>query len=447
VLFKAKFGLVLGLVLFTPFAQAGLFDIWGFQNAYAPDYSFDKEWVRNVKAIFKEVPVKSECAPQFVPGGDGVFRRIEYCHRANPQKPGGFFEMGYDVPASFLAGFSEPYIQSRWKNVRFTVPAFIGSNAEIPSELFKNLNVTAAQVWEEILKCAGGDADLGREMYRMGAFECRGEAASDAQSTKEISKRLKQTIADLHTSVLTLASSTGVEVSIDSKQLTTKILETSRMEQRLRQENSSSNSPQPDESRNQAIESLRKQRSDLIDFMFRIQSGDFVDIVELLGKIRQRLPGMHPLLVQVMLEETLSLLGPDDSTFWAARRFKKNHDQLVVLFQLLFWIGSTEDTTFSSLGLWPSANRVAIEAFGDSALEIWNSLGAPKRKSVRVFFMAACTRGLPARVSSTLGNTGISVEDMREAVLRLNDVYSDGRQTIWREVREMRERYVLSGKR
>jgi hypothetical protein len=424
--------LYFGITLFATSAQAGLFDLWPLDRDLKHGYSRSPDWIQAMKARVLEVPVANDCRPAFVPGDDGIFYRTSYCHRANPNKPSGFLAIGYDVPASFLAGFTEKDVFARWESARLEHNAPHAYDEEAPSELFLAMNVVASRAWERMLSCVAGDADRARDQYRLGFFDCSENEAILTQ------------LADLRSSVLTLATSVEMTVLLDNKTIYESLRQhLLRVDDRIQEQE-------------KALELdfvLRRERDHLDQLQRRIssllQDGKArPELYELLEGFAQRLPRLHPLLVQIMVEEVLALVGPTESPRRAAKDLEKNNQNLKTLIHLLVWLRSIEKGSCSALGLWPSANRTAIEAFGDRVIEIWHHLGGPNQVSLRIMDQVACPwSSAEERAAGQTGEGSLASRNLNLHSMRLNDVYFEGRLKTWAELLEVREHYTKSDPR
>jgi hypothetical protein len=423
----SRLTLLLGVTLATVSAQAGIFSfLRAFPDSPPPLFSPEVEAAISKMGI-NEIPVSPDCATNFVPGNDGIFRRTDYCHRANPTEPKWFLQLGYDVPAAFLKGFTEADVLARWKGVQFRVPDLLGSKVEVPSELFTSLNVTAAQTWEKILQCAGGDADLAREMYRTGVFGCSNEAL------------IRSHLVDLRSSLPTLAASVEIAPFLDG----TRVEEFHQEIQRRRMDLMKLIDDHDIIRYHLESEKLQRMDSQYWDIRMKSASGD---IFEVLQKYLPSMPRMHPLLTQIMVEEFLSLTTPDESPRTVANRFKKNRAQQIYLLQLVLWLHSVEDRGCAAFGLWPSANRVAAETLSDKTIEIMNHLNGPKRSWHRNFHLVDCPSGRSVMPDPSLKMDSLLPSQQAKFVMRFNDVYTVGGGNAWRELLEVRERYITPAK-
>jgi hypothetical protein len=427
---KLKIAVILGLALLSIPAHAGLFDFLSFPFGPRPLFS-QGEQAQIVKSMISEVPVREDCAPTFIAGDDGIFRRTEYCHRVNPSLPIGFLNRGFDVPAEFLKGFTEADVLARWKDVKFQVPEFLGSKVEVPAEVFTLLNVKAAQAWQMMLDCTKGDADDAREMYRTGVFDCS-EAAL-----------IRERLVDIRTSLPMLAASVEVAPFMDGERIEQK----SREIEEKKREIFRTYSREKNEQSYREYGSLQRQEEDIRDLRFRLRMPG-ANLVSLLERYVPKMPRIHPLFAQVLFEEILSLMGPEESSRSVANRINRDRGIQIYLIQLSLWGNSIKDRDCSSFGLWPSANRVALEALADKTTEVMTYLGGPDAKLVRYFMVVGC----PSRQSVSsdpfgFGRyAGVTAEDTRK-VMRLHDVYKEGRFRVWRELREVRERYLTQAKK
>jgi hypothetical protein len=415
----------------TASAHAGAFDfwfdLWRMPSQLPPLFS-EPKLSRYWKKIIDEVPVGPNCEPRFVAGDDGLFRRTDYCHKVNPVRPSGFLEIGYDVPATFLTGFTEDDVIARWKDVRLQSQEFLGSSWELPTEVLKLLNVTAAQAWEKMLACAQGNPDRAREMYRSASFAC-------AEESEILSK-----VGDLRASLPALAKSLEIAPFLDGTFVNRREREIKEQKAQLVGENSG-----PDLERKRK-ELAQIQRQEVQVWQWRNKM-DERDLTALMEKYLPKLPRLHPLLAQVIFEEFLSLFGPDESAREIGSRFKKKRDQQAYLAQLILWLNTIDDRGCAALGLWPSANRVAFDALGDKANELMREFGVPKSSVIHHFMVVACPLERNAKLAIEVSELGVpSPIDQARQFIRLNDVYAEGRNTVWRELRDVRERYVSKAK-
>jgi hypothetical protein len=418
---KTKLGLILGITLLATAAHAGLFDFMrGIPDGPPPLFSAE-ERVKMARMLTPDVPTGPNCNPTFLPGDDGLFRRTVYCHRANPTQPKWFLDLGYDVPAEFLKGFTETDVLTRWKAIPVVAKEFLGTKVEVPTELFTSLNVTAAQTWEKMLQCAGGDAELAREMYRTAAFDC-----ADGEL-------IRARIADLRSSLPALAATLQLAVFADGSRVEEMIRENRQKRDRLYIDR-----VYHDFQRYTVeLSKLDKEEFALSDLRNKMETNGLIEVLE---KYIPHVPRMHPLLVQVMFEELLSFTSPDESARSAANRLKNDNQQRIYMTQILLWIHSIEDRGCATMGLWPTANRVAAETLGDKTVEIKSYISGSKQKMVRNFNIVACPID---RMDYRSRNGYATAYD----VMRLADVYTQGRENVWRELREVRERYVLAVKK
>jgi hypothetical protein len=377
-----------------------------------------------LKLIFVEVPVKEDCHPSFTEGRDGIFRRTDYCHKANPNKKGGFLEQGYDVPASFLAGFTEADVLAQWTGVRFDAADFLDTKVEVPTELFTALNRTAAQAWEAMLNCAGGKADGAREMYRTANFTCAEEAI------------IRSRLQDLRSSLPMLASSLEVSMFFDRERVERKYAELNDKrayllyvvlaEDRARYE--------------REYKKLQGQMEDIREYRDKSTGPDFI---EFLQKYIPQLPRMHPLLTQVLVEELLSQASPSEMRRTVIDWFKRNRRLPDYMMQLLLWMNSIDDRDCAALGLWPSANRAALQALGADASELGIGMGLGNLKGHfdKTYLFVSCPMGRSEPpgpfTRKVLSPFGID----EHQVMRLSDAYNVGRYRVWQELRDVRERY------
>jgi hypothetical protein len=371
------------------------------------------------------IPTGIDCAPSFTPGNDGVFRRTPYCHKNNPTRARGFLELGSDVPASFLAGFTTDDVLARWKDVRFTNPEFLGSKNEIPTGLLTLLNVQAAQAWEKMLTCANGNADQAREMYRLGKFTCTDEG--------EILSLLKE----IRSSLPALAASLEVPPFFDEDAM-------NRMETEINQKRSDLPNDwleKDPEGFFREVNRLEKARLQIADWRF---TKSFSQLARMINDFLPKMPRLHPLLAQVMVEDLLTLVKPNESPGSLNQRFKEHPERRAYLTQLVLWINAVEDRDCASFGLWPSASRTALDSLGQSVLETLTPYGN-LRTQPRMYVPVICYQA--PIVNSSVGWNAPSYIDQAGNLMRLPDLYRENRFTVWRELLDVRERQLDAIKR
>jgi hypothetical protein len=421
---KTKAALLLTGLAFAPLAHAGLFNIFRGIPMAPEAIDTPEERAAIAKLITPLVPVKADCQPAFTPGNDGLFRRTPYCHKANPIEPNGFLQLGHDVPATFLKGFTEADALERWKDAHFEVPNFLGSKVEVPTELFTALNVNAAQSWERLLACANGDADRARELYRTGAFGCSEETL------------IRSRINDVRQSLRTLAASIEIATFLDRTRMDERLHELAEKRRHLYEEVGNGHVVGYME-RSWAIE----REENAIYQLRLVGSGPL--LIEHLGKLLPKMPRMHPLLTQILIEEILSFTAPEENPKAITRRLHKDRALQVTLMQLLLWMHSIEDHACAPLGLWPSANRAAMETFADRGIEIANQFDKLKREVSRNFHLVQCPmdpnrKPYPERDEDDEPRP----RTQGSSVMRLDEIYTQGELNIWRELLQVRSLYI-----
>lgn len=93
----------------------------------------------------------------------------KYCQKAVPKTPQSAFATHVDVPAQVISLWSEDYIKSRWnQHIKYLTQKFPDTDFITIIEL----NLKGAQIWDKLLTCANGDAELARNQYFTTQFSC-----------------------------------------------------------------------------------------------------------------------------------------------------------------------------------------------------------------------------------------------------------------------------------
>ena len=95
----------------------------------------------------------------------------KYCQKAVPTNAREAFSMNVDVPANIISKWDKDYIQSRWDQELPTLTRKY-PDTDFPSLI--ELNLQGEQIWNKMLACAQGDAELARYQYFSAQFNCAG---------------------------------------------------------------------------------------------------------------------------------------------------------------------------------------------------------------------------------------------------------------------------------
>lgn len=159
---------------------------------FAPPIELDPTCVKRYTLPF--ININSDCQLLYPSIKSKYQLNQHYCHSKMAQNRDEIWEPGFDVPANFINQWDSSFIAEEFAG---TLTPELTQNNDMESLL--ELNIEAADIWQQMLKCAAGNAEQARHSFLVNNWSC---AATSPHLQQKISQYIDNVIFYYSTSHL-----------------------------------------------------------------------------------------------------------------------------------------------------------------------------------------------------------------------------------------------------